>query len=279
MKIDRIVAAADESEASRQAIRAALAWAHRLRADVTLYHVAAQRPVAALAHLGGGEGVEPASVLDGTGAIGHWVAGELAERPGQPVLTIETGRGLPGIEIPRFAERAGAGLLVLGRKPRSQAQRLFEGDTADAVARRSTVPCLFVRGPLGVPVRMLVAVDGTDRGLAVLRFALGVATGLSSPLSGVIVEPAHAGEPAELARTVPSARVEALQRRLDGAVQPLVVRRGDPATEILRAADHTRADVVVIGYRRGGPPGLIEGRSVARRVAHRAACAVLTVPL
>jgi nucleotide-binding universal stress UspA family protein len=279
MSIDRIVAAVDESEVGRQGIRTALTWGPRLQAEVTLYHVAAPRPAPAFAHPGGLSEIEPAAALDGVGAIESWIAGELGDRPGQPVPALATGYGLPGVEIPRYAERAGAGLLVLGRKPRSHAQRLFEGDTADAVARRSTVPCLFVRGPLGVPARLLVAVDGTDRGLAVLRFALGIATGLSSLLSGVIVEPTHAGEPAELARTVPTARVAALQRRLDGAVQPLVVRRGDPATEILRTAEDSRADVVVIGYRRGGPPGLIEGRSVARRVAHRAACAVLTVPL
>jgi len=37
--------------------------------------------------------------------------------------------------------------------------------------------------------------------------------------------------------------------------------------------------VIIIGYRRGGPPGLIEAGSVARQVAHHAPCAVLTVPL
>ncbi len=273
MSIDRIVVAVDESEVGRQGIRTALIWGERLRAEVTPYHVAAPRPVPAFADLGGVSEIEPAHAVD------QWIAGELADRARQPVAALATGYGLPGVEIPRFAERARAGLVVLGRKPRSQTQRLFEGDTADAVARRSTVPCLFVRGPLGVPARLLVAIDGTDRGLGVLRFALAIAVGLGSRLSGVIVEPAHAEEPAELARSVVSARTAALQRRLDGAVQPLVVHRGDPATEILRAADDTRADVVVIGYRRGGPPGLVEGGSVARRVAHRASCAVLTVPL
>jgi nucleotide-binding universal stress UspA family protein len=279
MRIDRIVVAADESEESRRGIRAALAWAGPLGADVTLFHVAAQRRAAAPPPLRANGEVEPANVSDGASAIRHCIAGELAEAQGLPVPNIEIGCGLPGIEIPRFAERTEADLLVLGRKPRSRTQRLYEGDTADAVARRSTVPCLFVRRPLGLPARLLVAIDGTDRGLGVLRLALAVAGALGSRLSGVIVEPARADEPAELARSVVLARTAALQRRLEGAVEPLVVRHGDPAAEILHAADDTGADVVIIGYRRGGPPGLIEGGSVARRVAHRASCAVLTAPL
>jgi len=39
------------------------------------------------------------------------------------------------------------------------------------------------------------------------------------------------------------------------------------------------ADVLVIGYHRGGPAGVIEAGSIARRVLHQAECSVLTVPL
>jgi nucleotide-binding universal stress UspA family protein len=279
MTIERIVVAADESEASRRGIRTGLAWAARLEAAVTLYHVEARRPAAAAAPSAVSRGAEASGAWDTVAALEQWTRTELADRPELPVPTFDTGSGLPGIEIPRFAERTGAGLLVLGRKPRSPTQRLFEGDTADAVARRSTVPCLFVRRPLGIPARLLVAMDGTERGLSVLRFALALATELRSALSGVIVEPAIEGEPAALARSVPSARTAALQRRLEGVVEPLRVRRGEPAAEILREVDATGAEVIVVGYRRGGPPGPVEGRSVARRVAHRASCTVLTVPL
>ena len=59
-------------------------------------------------------------------------------------MTTSSAYGLPGIEIGRFAEHVRADLLVLGRKQRSRGQRLLLGDTADAVARRSRIPCLFV---------------------------------------------------------------------------------------------------------------------------------------
>ena len=272
MTLERIVVGADESEASRQGIRTALAWAGRLGASVTLYHVAARQPAVVLT---GWPRHGPAAPE----ALGAWVETELAGRPDQAMPTLAMGHGLPGVEIPRFAETADADLLVIGRKPRSAMLRLFEGDTADAVARRSTVPCLFVRQPLLVPTRMLVALDGTERGMRVLGPALAIASGLESRVSGVTVERAHPGEPAALADTVRTARTANLERRLNGSVESLVVRRGEPALEIMHAADAVGADLIVIGYRRGGPPGVIEGGSVARRVAHEAPCAVLTVPL
>jgi nucleotide-binding universal stress UspA family protein len=275
MDLDRIVVAADESEAGRQGVRAALAWAEPLGAAVTLFHVLPRVPAAALS----GGARHHGRAADSLAALESWVTAEVAERPGQRVPAIEAGYGLPGIEIPRDAEQAGAGLLVVGRKPRSMAQRLYEGDTADAVARRSTVPCLFVRRPLRVPARMIVAVDGTDRGMRVLQVAGDITTRLGCRLSGVIVERLHPGEPPALAGAVPTARTAALQRRLNGDVEPLLVRQGDPAPEILAAAHDLSADVIIIGYRRGGPPGLIEAGSVARYVAHHAPCAVLTVPL
>jgi nucleotide-binding universal stress UspA family protein len=272
MTLKHIVVAADESEPSRQGIRTALAWARRLGASVTLYHVAARVPAVALA---GGARHGP----DAPEALEAWVETELASRPEQVMPALVTGHGLPGVEIPRYAETADADLLVIGRKPRSPMLRLFEGDTADAVARRSTVPCLFIRRPLLVPARMLVALDGTDRGMRVLGPALAIGSGLESRVTGVTVERTHAGEPAALADTVRTARTANLERGLNGSVESLVVRRGEPATEIMHSADAVGADVIVIGYRRGGPPGVIEGGSVARRVAHEAPCAVLTVPL
>ena len=275
MELERIVVAADESEVGREGVRTALAWRAPLGAAVTLFHVLPRAPAAALELAGGGgNGGQP----DPLAALEAWAAAEAAAQ-GQPLPSVAAGQGLPGVEIPRFAEQAGAGLLVVGRKPRSFAQRLYEGDTADAVARRSTVPCLFVCRPLRIPRRLLAAMDGTDRGMRVLQFALALAAPLRARLSGVTVERLHAGEPAGLARSVPVARTVALQRRLNGAVEPLLVRQGDAATEILQAAQEVGAEVIVIGYRRGGPPGLIEAGSVARYVAHHAPCAVLTVPL
>jgi nucleotide-binding universal stress UspA family protein len=59
----------------------------------------------------------------------------------------------------------------------------------------------------------------------------------------------------------------------------LVVRQGNPAEEILAEVAAANPDVLVFGFRRGGPPGMLEGKSVGRRLAHACPCATLTIPL
>jgi nucleotide-binding universal stress UspA family protein len=49
--------------------------------------------------------------------------------------------------------------------------------------------------------------------------------------------------------------------------------------QVMAALEETSADALVVGYHRGGPPGVIEVGSTARHLAHLAPCAVLTVPL
>ena len=166
-------------------------------------------------------------------------------------------------------------------RPATQyAIRLLLGDTADALARRSRVPCLFVP-PWGAGfARMLVAMDGTPRGSAVLRFALTLAGELGAGLRLLTVERPWPGEPAELAVALPATRGEAVQAELDRSLAIEVeVRRGDVAEQILEAARGGREDMVVIGCHRGGPAGVIEAGSTTRHVIHQAPCAVLTVPL
>jgi nucleotide-binding universal stress UspA family protein len=64
-----------------------------------------------------------------------------------------------------------------------------------------------------------------------------------------------------------------------GAVPALEVRRGAIVEQILATVHVIGADVLVIGYHRGGLPGIIEAGSTGRRVVHTAPCAVLTIPL
>jgi nucleotide-binding universal stress UspA family protein len=59
----------------------------------------------------------------------------------------------------------------------------------------------------------------------------------------------------------------------------IAVRRGEIVPEILAAVNEVDADLLVIGYHRGGPPGVLEAGSTARHLAHTAPCAVLTIPL
>lgn len=277
MNIRHIVAAADESEAGRQAVRAAIVLAVATRARVTV-----MRAVPASTAMVGALSLEVGSmkVVEEAVHLRAWVEADLPAVEDSPKMSYSVSYGHPGVEIGRFAERHGADLVVAGRKARSRTVRVLMGDTADAVARRSTLPCLFVSGPGIVPQRILAAVDGTERGHIVLAAATDLAQQTGAELRVVTVERAYADEPALLAASVPGPRA----LRLAGAVETapgvhLEVRRGDPVEEILGAVIEHRADVLVIGNHRGGPPGIIDAGSTARRLAHTATCSVLTVPL
>jgi nucleotide-binding universal stress UspA family protein len=203
--------------------------------------------------------------------------------------------GIPGIEICRYAEQHQVDLVVLGRKRRSHMARLLLGDTADAVARRSRVPCLFVPPEAGSLDRLLVAHDCSERGRAVLRHAYGFAQATGASMRVMTVEPRWAGEPAELAPTVLSARtlrlwdqvgeLLAVSERTSGhdtlplRQEGVIVRQGQVVEQVLATIEEIETDVLAIGYHRGGPPGILEAGSTARRLAHTAPCAVLTIPL
>ena len=60
---------------------------------------------------------------------------------------------------------------------------------------------------------------------------------------------------------------------------PLAIRRGDIVERIVAEAQEIESDIIVFGYHRGGPPGIIEAGSTARRLVHASPCAVLSIPL
>ncbi len=283
-----IVVATDESDAGRQAVRTGVDLATRASARVTVMRTV---PVQAVPSFVGVQGAigrfdHPGEVE--LGRLHRWL--EAGVLPPDDRHGVETAvvHGVPGVEICRFGESRAADLLVLGRKPRSQMARLLLGDTADAVARRSRLPCLFVPPGVGPIRRLLVALDGSERGITVLQAACGFARAIGASIGVVTVEREPAGEPAHLASALPverSARLASQVRMTLGrdcveGARPLVqVRRGPIVEQVLAALEETSADALVVGYHRGGPPGVIEVGSTARHLAHLAPCTLLTVPL
>jgi nucleotide-binding universal stress UspA family protein len=292
MHLRHVVAATDESAAGHHAALAAARLAQAAEARLTVLFVkpALSAPTAAPA-AGPAEFEASPAVRELSRALHEDLTREAPDlTPGYAVLW-----GVPGVEIPRFAEDHEADLIVLGRKPRTRAQRVFMGDTADAVARRSRVPCLFVLPGVRQIGQVLACLDGTERGMSVYHAARAVTAVIGARLRVVTVEPVWLDEPEELAGILPGARSLRLNRTLDrvrfaaglegeadggdAAAAALAVRRGDVLTEILAETQESGADLLVTGYHRGGPPGMVEGGSVARKLLHAAPCAVLTVPL
>lgn len=207
------------------------------------------------------------------GQADAWLGGDPATRTVR--VRVAAIDGLPEIEIPRFAERAGADLLLLAR-PREDGAAL-----ADAILRRTPVPCFVVRCDVALDGPVLAALDGTVRGLQVHQAAAELAPLLGAPLHAVTVDPAadaHGDAP------VPSARAAALAAMLRASALPesravLHVRHGPVVREVLDEVAAEHAAVLAVGIRRLGPAGAIPEGSVARQLASRAPCAVLAVPL
>jgi nucleotide-binding universal stress UspA family protein len=216
----------------------------------------------------------------------RWLEADVLSSDDVQAAELATACGVPGIEICRFAEQEEADLLVLGRKRHSRMMRLLLGDTADAVARRSRSPCLFVPPGSGGIRKVLVALDGSDRGMNVLNQACDFARYTGADIQVLTVERQPTDEPVSVVSSIPVARSSLLQVRVREVLTreglpdtPLAIRRGDTVEQILQVARESGSDVLVIGYHRGGPPGVLEAGSTARRLAHAAPCAVLTIPL
>jgi nucleotide-binding universal stress UspA family protein len=102
----------------------------------------------------------------------------------------------------------------------------------------------------------------------------------------VTVERSPGNEPLQLVSTLPVTRSSSLQERVREVLVreglpdlPLAIQRGDVLERVVAEVQETGADVLVVGYHRGGPPGVLEAGSTARRLAHATPCAVLTIPL
>lgn len=292
MDLRHVVAATDESAAGHNAALAAARLAQAAEARLTVLFVKPALSTQAGAPKAGATTFEASpAVRELARALHEDLTREAPEiTPDFAVLW-----GVPGVEIPRFAEDHEADLIVLGRKPRTRAQRVFMGDTADAVARRSRVPCLFLLPECRGIGHALACLDGTVRGMRVFHVARAMTAATGAELHTVTVEPVWLDEPEDLAGILPGARSLRLNRSLDRALlaggvegedevvgataAALKVRRGDVLSEILAETQESGAELLVIGYHRGGPPGMVEGGSVARKLLHAAPCGVLTVPL
>jgi len=287
MLLRHILAATDESDAGRQAVRTAIDLGSRASARVTILRVMAIEASRHLVSVGHGtattDGGEDEVALM---YLRRWLEAHVLSPEEAEAAELGIASGIPGIEICRFAEQAQADLLVLGRKRHSRMMRLLLGDTADAVARRSRSPCLFVSPGSPEPTKILVALDGSDRGINVLNQACDFSRYADATVEAVTVERRPGDETLQMGSTLPVARSSSLQARVHEVLArggfpdaPLAIRRGDIVDRVVAEARESGADILAIGYHRGGAPSGFEGGSTARRLAHAAPCAVLTIPL
>lgn len=213
-----------------------------------------------------------------------------------PRTEVTVADGDPRAVVPQHAEAWQADLVVVGARGLGAVTGFLLGSVSNAVVHEALCPVLVVKGAPRPIERVLVALDGSEDALGAARFfaALPLALSTAAHLIGVV-------EPMRFPTTAPAIARPALQRALGeliaarrtrieealGCVESLLEAKvvkiersmpvGFPADEIVAAAAHGGADLVVIGARGLGAMQRLLLGSVSERVLHHADCPVLVV--
>lgn len=279
MTLRHIVAASKDGDEGRAVVQVATSLGQQFQARVTVLTVAQEPlPEQGLAQL--------------TKALRELVASQLRLlEPPHPPVHYAVQFGLPAIEIGRFAEAGDADLVVAGRPDASHAPA--NGDAVDSVARRSRVSCLFVKPGQSRFDQVLVAIDGSERGLSVLHAAVNFARGTGAKIRVVTVEPErlevdtpweHSARVARIADAIRQIRRSGALapeqwNSADHRSPPVLLRQGRIVEEVLKEVELDTTDVLVFGCHRGGPSPATEATNIPRQLLQLCPTAVLSIPL
>ena len=269
--MSKVVVATTLREDGRTPVRVAADVAERLGAELTV--------LGSMPELEAGSIVSPGDPA--LARVNAWV--ESALPPGIKRPLVAARGGLPGVEIPRFAESIGAELIVVGKCASSDGPDAL----ADAVLRRSRMPCLVLPCHWVRLDPLLVALDGSERGFQVHLAASRIARRLRVAVAVVTVDAPERESVASgpstrslrLLARVQATSVGAGAATLAPASEPVHVRRGDVVREVLAEVLDAGAGLLAVGWRWGGPSDCIPFGSIGRRLALGAACGVLAIPL
>jgi nucleotide-binding universal stress UspA family protein len=196
----------------------------------------------------------------------------------------------------RAAEEWPADLVVVGARGLSVMAGLVLGSVSLAVARHAPCPVLVVKSGARPLRHILVAIDGSEPAQAAAEFVarLPLDPALLVQVLGVVERPRFpSAAPAAVAGHLRAAVEQLLAERMTtlglaleqaagafGARAPRVERRiavGDPTDQIVRAADTTDTDLVVVGARGLGALKRLLLGSVSEAVLRSAERSVLIV--
>lgn len=262
----RIVVAADMSEGSAPAVRAARRLAEGYGAELSAVLVDAEAPpleftssqVAALAREE--ERNRRALARD----FGRWVQAIAPAAESRVVL----GQPAEGI----LAAASDADLLVVGTHGRRGLARLALGSVSEAVIRQAEMPVLAVRATAGRELgqHVLCPVNFTPTGQAALGVALSVAVRLGGRLT--VMTCCETGDE-------PTGRLhELLSAAPPGLAVDTAIRQGQAADQILGLAAETAADLIVVGARRQGSVAEAIFGTTTERLLRNARSSLLVVP-
>jgi nucleotide-binding universal stress UspA family protein len=195
------------------------------------------------------------------------------------------GNGDIWIGLSDFMRRNATDLLVMGTIGRTGVRKFLLGSVSEEAMRESPCPVLTV-GPESLAAEevefrnILYATDFSGDSLGAAPYALAFAKNCGSRLTLVH---AFEGLPESPYLDTQMAKLrlrELVPPRVDLGPEPeVMVEMGSPANVILKAADDTASDLIVIGARGAGALARLASHfgSVAHKVVCRSVCPVLTV--
>ena len=221
---------------------------------------------------------------------------ETRRRLGGPPVETALLEGDPRDAIVKDAGEWGADLIVLGARGLGAVKEFLLGSVSLGVARHAPCPVLVCKGSPRQVRTITIAHDGSSGANAAVEFVkrlrlphhahlrlIGVAEAVRYPRRG----PGIVGRTIEEATAaVEGERTRALEARLKPAVGELwarvatvdsAVNVGTPAAEVLRYADVSDTDLLVVGARGLGTMSRLLLGSVSETVLRHAHCPVLVV--
>ncbi len=195
--------------------------------------------------------------------------------------------GVPAQVIGQIAQEQDASLIITGLSKHGLLERLVGGETAARVAQLSRIPLLAVSPDFKrLPMRVVVAMDLDPLHLDELTRVLKMFEPTAS-VTCVHVKPHEefpGSESPAFARAYETAVAQSFEEtakaisKVPGLRADLVRLNGQPAAELLRYAEHAKAELVVLGLRRHYGLRRLLGGDVALKVLRSANCSVLVVP-
>lgn len=262
LPIRHVLCPMDLSPTSMNALQWANAIARARSAELRMLHVVAPEGMVPAEGLGFGERDDMITKL--RGAL-------TSVDPDNRLAGAAIKQGDPGSEILQFARSKSAGLIVMGAAGAKRPERPIGSVTAIVVAR-SDCPVLIV--PVGRPVtsrraglfeRIACAVDLAPSSVSLMKQALALAWETHGHLSFVCVMTEAQPPASEVERQI----LDAVPPEADDWCQvEVVVKAGVPATEIVKIAESSNVDLLVIG-----PPR--QWTSTTQAVLAKSICPVL----
>jgi nucleotide-binding universal stress UspA family protein len=289
--IARILVPMDFSGSSRRAMSLAARLSLKCGATLTIAHVIPVIGASNYAFPSQVQDFERKALAEASKRLPLEIPEPLRDRLGSQIL-IRVGDVRD--ELLRIVEEEHADLIVLGTHGRRYLGRFFLGSTTEGLLRRISVPILTVSdrnadrrsaSPFDVPFRrILFATDLSQSASAGLDYCVDFARKLEAHLTVLHVMDlryAEAQGTADEIRTILQDRFRELvakERKARSNIEARVVQ-GVPYHEILKCADDSNADLIVITLRGMGFLERALLGSTAERIVRAAQIPVLSLPV